>query len=255
MTLLPDAFLTQPLAHRALHDIAAGRPENSRSAILAAVERGYGIEIDVQLSSDGRAMVFHDYALERLTGQSGPLRQRTASELGQIALSGGDGEGIPSLSEVLELVSGRVPLLVEIKDQDGAMGPNVGPLEAAVADDLRGYRGPVAVMSFNPHSVEAFASVSPQTPRGLTTSSYDPSDWPLAQATCVRLREIPDAERLGISFISHEAGDLARPRVAELKGQGLAILCWTIRSPAEEAEARKVAANITFEGYLPEKLT
>lgn len=252
MTPLPDAFLTLPLAHRALHDVAAGRPENSLSAIAAAMEHGYGIEIDVQLSSDGTAMVFHDYALTRLTGLGGALRQRTASELGKIALSGGDGECIPTLAQVLELVSGRVPVLIEIKDQDGAMGPNVGQLEKAVAEDLQGYRGPVAVMSFNPHSVDAFAIASPDTPRGLTTSAYNPTDWPLSEVTCEYLRDIPDAERLKISFVSHEAGDLSRPRVAELKASGCAVLCWTIRSPLEEAEARKVASNITFEGYLAE---
>ena len=129
---LPAAFQTRPIAHRALHDRSDGRPENSRAAIRAAIARGYGIEIDLQLSADGQAMVFHDYALDRLTSARGAIRDRTAEALGAIALTGGD-EGIPTLAEVLAITAGQVPLLVEIKDQDGAMGPDVGPLEQATA--------------------------------------------------------------------------------------------------------------------------
>lgn len=249
MKALPTDFLGPPLAHRGYHDRAAGRPENSRAAFRAAIAAGYGIECDVQLSSDGRAMVFHDYDLRRLTPDSGPLRGRSAAELARIPLRDAD-ETVPTLAEVLDLIGGQVPILVEIKDQDGAMGPDVGPLEAAVAADLAGYRGPVAVMSFNPHSVAAFARAAPEVARGLTTSAWHARDWDTIPAHVrERLRGIPDYERLGASFISHEAKDLARPRVAELKAAGGAVLCWTIRSPEAEAEARRFAHNVTFEGY------
>lgn len=246
---LPDAFLRRPIAHRALHDLAAGRPENGRASVRAAIAAGYGIEIDLQLAADGAAMVFHDYGLTRLTGREGTVRQRTAGDLAAIPLSGGDGETIPRLGDILELVAGQVPLLIELKDQDGAMGDKIGPLEAATAAALEGYPGPVAVMSFNPHSVAEMARLCPDVPRGLTTSGYDPGDWPLNAETCAYLRGIPDFDRVGASFISHEARDLDRPRVAELKAVGTPILCWTIRSPGAEARARQVADNITFEGY------
>lgn len=248
--MLPPAFLARPIAHRALHDAALGRPENSRAAVRAAIAAGYGIEIDVQPSADGVAMVFHDEALDRLTAATGPVNARSASELGQIVLRGGD-EGIPTLAEVLEIVAGRVALLIEIKDQDGQMGERTGPLEAATARDLAGYAGPVAVMSFNPHSVAAMARLAPAIPRGLTTSAWDAADWaPVAPEVCDRLRDIPDYDRTGSCFISHEATDLARPRVADLARAGAAILCWTIRSPQAEARARRIAQNVTFEGYL-----
>ncbi|MCX7645736.1 MAG: glycerophosphodiester phosphodiesterase family protein [Rhodobacteraceae bacterium] len=250
MTPLPRAFLGPPLAHRGYHDRAAGRPENSRAAFAAAIAAGYGIECDVQLSADGRAMVFHDDELDRLTPERGPVRQRGAAELGRIPLRGSDGEGIPTLAEVLRLVAGRVALLVEIKDQDGAMGPAVGALEAAVAADLAGYGGPVAVMSFNPHSVAAFAGHAPDVARGLTTSAWHAKDWEgIPDEVRRRLRGIPDYDRVGASFISHEAKDLGRPRVAELKARGAAVLCWTIRSAEAEAAARRIAHNVTFEGY------
>ena len=197
-------------------------------------------------------MVFHDYDLKRLTARTGPVRQQAAATLSAVPLTGGDGATIPTLSQVLAEVAGRVPLLIEIKDQDGAMGPQVGPLEAAVAAGLSGYEGPVAVMSFNPHSVAAFAAEAPDTPRGLVTCGYDTADWPLSDDTCRRLRDIPDAEALAVDFISHDHTDLDRPRVRDLASAGTPVLCWTIRSPDAEARARRIARNITFEGYLPE---
>lgn len=246
---LPADFLRLPIAHRAYHDRAAGRPENSRAAVRAAVAAGYGIEIDLQLSRDGVPMVFHDETLERLTPRDGWLRDLTAAELAAIPLTGGD-EGIPTLAEVLELVAGQVPLLIELKDQTLRMAETDGRLEAATAAALARYTGPVAVMSFNPHCMAHMARLAPSLPRGITTSAYDPTDWaPLPADICDRLRPIPDYDRVEASFISHEAADLNRPRVADLAAQGAAILCWTIRSPAAEAEARRIAENVTFEHY------
>lgn len=248
---LPAAFLTHPIAHRALHDRAAGRIENSASAIRAAVAAGYAIEVDVQLTADGQAVVFHDDDLPRLTDATGRVCEHTAAALSQIPLRGGT-DTIPTLAQVCALVAGAVPLLVEIKDQDGALGPNVGPLERAVADVLAEYSGPLAVMSFNPHSIAQMAQLAPNLPRGLTTCAFDARDvagLPAAQRQ--QLRDIAMFDAVGASFISHHANDLAAAPVAALQARGVPVLCWTIRSPAQEAAARNVAANITFEGYLP----
>jgi glycerophosphoryl diester phosphodiesterase len=246
---LPKAFLRTPIAHRGFHDRVAGRIENSPSAFRAAIEAGYAIECDIQPALDDTPMVFHDYDLRRLTGQPGRIAGQTPEDLSRITLTDGK-DTIPTLAAVLDLVAGRVPLLIEIKDQDGAMGPDVGALEHAVAAALKGYDGPVALMSFNPHSVAALAKAAPGRPRGLTTSSFRAEDWPLIPAaTRDRLRDIPDYGAVGASFISHEASDLDRPRVADLKARGAAILTWTIRSPEADAAARSIAENVTFEGY------
>lgn len=246
---LSAAFLAAPIAHRAYHDVAAGRPENSRAAVRAAVAAGYGVEIDLQLSRDGVAMVFHDETLERLTPRDGWLRDFDAAELAAIPLAGGD-EGIPTFGDILALVAGRVPLLVELKDQTLRMDETDGRLEAATVAALQGYDGPVALMSFNPHCLAHLARLAPHLSRGITTSAYDPADWaPLPAPVCDRLRPIPDYDRVAASFISHEAADLSNPRVAELASQGATILCWTIKSPEAEAAARRIAANVTFEGY------
>lgn len=218
----------------------------------AAQKARYGIEIDVQLASCGEAVVFHDDRLDRLTAERGPLRTRSARELRRITLAN-SAETIPTLAEVLDLVGGRAPLLVEIKDQDGALGDDVGPLEARVAGLLSGYSGDVAVMSFNPNAVAAFAVAAPAIPRGLTTCGFEADEWPhVPPERRSALAAFSALETLRPGFISHDHRDLARPALTGIRAHGLPVLCWTIRSPEEEQAARAGADNITFEGYLPD---
>lgn len=246
---LPPAFLSVPLAHRGYHDAARRCPENSLSAFGAAIAAGYGIELDVQLSADGQAIVFHDDTLERMTSRRGAIRGNRAADLEAIRLRGSD-DLIPSLPQVLALVAGKVPLLIEIKELLDTMQDTSGRLERAVAQALAHYQGPVAVMSFNPHCMAHMARLAPMIARGITTEDYDPQHCaPIPETVCDELRAIADFDRTESSFISHKASDLGRARVAELKSQGAAILCWTIRSPEAETKARQIADNITFEGY------
>lgn len=245
----PSAFLTTPLAHRGLHDRTAGVIENSRSAIAAAVEAGYGIEIDLQISSDGEAMVFHDDLLDRVTAETGRVNRLSAAALGQIELTDG-GEGIPTLQEVLEIVGGRAPLLVEIKDQSGCLGAVDGRLERRAAHLLATYKGPVALMSFNPCSVVVCAEAAPEIARGRVTDHFSPEEWPgLTADRAAELNRIDDLDRLGASFISHDHRDLSMPAVEAARQSGRHILCWTTKSPAEDKAARQIAENVTFEAY------
>lgn len=240
---LPAAFLARPLAHRGLHDARAGRFENGVSAFRAAAEAGFGIELDVQLSRDGVAMVHHDATLDRLTDRTGPVREFTAEELSRVPL-GGTGDRIETLSTVLDTIGERAPVLVEIK-ADGT-----GDIASAVAEAVEG-RGGVAVMSFDPRCVARLAELAPRVPRGLTTCAFDGPDAPRHPEARTRLAAIADYDAVGACFVSHDHADLAHPRLAELKARGAAILCWTIRSPEAEQAARRIADNITFEGYLP----
>lgn len=251
MTELPHSFIDRPIAHRALHDESAGVVENSMTAILRAMRAGYGIELDLQLSSDGVAMVFHDTTLDRLTHATGPVRGRTARELGDLRLTGSD-DHIATLSDVLETVDGAVPLLLELKDQSGGLGQADADLEGAVALELEGYGGDVALMSFNPFMMAQMRDLAPDLPRGLVTCGFIPSQWPhLPPETCTELRSIASFGQVGARFISHDWTDLGSPRVAELKSQGVPILCWTIRNAQDEVQARRIADTITFEDYLP----
>jgi glycerophosphoryl diester phosphodiesterase len=244
---LSNNFFAQAFAHRGYHSAATA--ENSMAAFHAGIDAGYGIELDIQPSLDGIPMVFHDYSLDRLTKISGPIAKKLASNLDDIKLSGSS-ESIPTLAAVLKMVAGRVPLLIEIKDQDGAHGFNVGPLEKAVCAVLEDYEGDVALMSFNPHSVAACQTYAPNIPRGITTCPYPAKDWPTVPET-VRVAQaaIPDFDRVGACFISHQQDDLTSPHVTNLKLRGVPIFCWTVRSAAMETHARKIADNVTFEGY------
>lgn len=249
--MLPDVFCRIPIAHRALHEVTGGRPENSLVAIQAAIDAGYGVEIDLQLSADGEAMVFHDYDLARLTGETGTVQQRTSAELQKIALTGGRDQTIPTLAQVLHLVAGRVPLLIELKDQDGLMGPNVGRLEAATVAALHGYRGPVALMSFNPHSVATLAQLAPTIPRGLTSGTFAAQGWDILPPDQRKaLRELANFEMTSAYFISHESSDVAYPTVQDLRARGILVFTWTIKSLDQEAKVRPYVDNVTFEGYL-----
>jgi glycerophosphoryl diester phosphodiesterase len=246
---LPESFLRMPLCHRGYHDLSRGIVENSLSSFSAAINAGYGIELDIQLSSDGEAVVFHDDTLDRVAEASGLVIERSAAELRGIRLRQCS-DTIPTFAQALDLVAGRAPLLVELKDQSGTMSATDGRLEAATVAALRGYQGPVALMSFNPETVVRLAEIARGLPRGIVTCSWGEEDAALlGQATCDRLRAIPDYDRSRSSFISHELADLDRPRVADLKAGGAAILTWTVRSPADEQFARRIVHNITFEGY------
>lgn len=245
---LAPGFWARPFAHRGLHAAGRGVVENSRAAVAAAVAAGYGIEIDLQLSADGEAMVFHDDALDRLTTEAGPVRDRGADALGAIRLTGSE-ETIPTLVEILALVDGAAPLLVEIKDQSGDFGPDVGALEARTAEVLRGYAGPAAVMSFNPHSMIWFAGNAPDRPRGIVgCADVDPALPPERRAALADLTEVENA---GADFVSYQWTGLDRPAVAALRARGMPVFCWTIRAPGQAAQALGRCEQITFEGFRP----
>ncbi|MBV0892178.1 phosphodiesterase [Paracoccus sp. Z118] len=247
---LPAGLLSRPIAHRGLH--SPGVPENSMAAFRAAVRAGYAIELDVQPAADGTPLVFHDYDLQRLTGRAGLIWGLSPDQAAGCRLLGTD-ETIPTLSQVLDEVAGRVPLLVEIKDTDGGLGPAVGDLPARVADLLAGHEAEVAVMSFNPHAVAAVHAAAPALPVGLTSCDFAADDWPgVPAARRADYARLADFDRVGASFVSHDHRDLGNPAVVALAARGVPVLCWTIRSPEQEAAARRIARNITFEGYLPE---
>ena len=155
----PDAALLRDYAHRGLH--GGGVPENSLKAFELACEAGYGIELDVQLSRDGHVMVFHDYTLLRMTGRDSLLSELDASELAALSLDGTD-QTIPTLREVLELVDGRVPILVELKGED----TNTALCEK-VAVLLGEYTGPYCLESFNPLLIGHMKKRLPETYCGL----------------------------------------------------------------------------------------
>ncbi len=233
------AFLgAQPYAHRGLHSRQI--PENSRAAFSAAIAIGHGIELDVQAARDGEAMVFHDAKLDRLTHQTGAFADLQAVTLANIKLRGSD-ETIPTLPDILGHVAGRVPILIEVK----TIGDKVGVLCLSVRRALEGYRGPVAIMSFNPAVGRWFAEHAPRFTRGLVITE---SGEPGIIASLKRW----GARRIGLwlakpDFLAYDIRDLPSRFAASQRKRGLVILTWTVRTASDERLALASADEIIYE--------
>ena len=214
-------------AHRGLHTRQI--PENSPSAFAGAIARGLGIECDIQKSADARAIVFHDWELDRLTGEKGPVAGRTADELSRIAIGGG-GDAIPTLDKLLEQVAGQVPLLIEIKSKRERPA---GAVCLAVRRALEGYTGRHAVMSFDPRVSRWFAVHSPLTIRGLVVTEEG------ERGLRGGLRRQMALWHSKPHFLAYDVRDLPSRFAAAQRARGLPVLTWTVRS----AELRERAAS------------
>jgi glycerophosphoryl diester phosphodiesterase len=216
-------------AHRGLH--GNGTVENSPAAFTAAIERGFGIECDVQRSGDGQAMVFHDWELDRLTGASGPVADRTAAALGAIPLTGST-DTIPTLRRVLDLVAGRAPLLIEVKSK---REQRVNALCMAVRRVLEGYRGAHAVMSFDPRVSRWFAEQSPLTVRGLVVTEENARTLP------GNLRRHLALWHARPDFLAYDVRDFPSRFAAAQRARGIPVTSWTVRSLELRARAAEHA--------------
>jgi glycerophosphoryl diester phosphodiesterase len=230
-----DWLKAQPFAHRGLH--GADIVENCRAAFEAAVALGHGIELDVQASRDGEAIVFHDYELRRLTGEPGRVRDRSAAELQAIALAGA-GETIPTLAEIVRLVDSRVPMLIEVK----APTRRVAPLCASVLRAVRDYPGRMAVMSFNPEVGAWFHRHGRGITRGLVVSER------------YRRRRVHAGFERRLSlwrarphFLAYDVESLPSAFAREQRLRGLPVLTWTVRGGEQRARAAAEADQIIYE--------
>lgn len=251
MSRIPPEFWARPFAHRGLH--GPGKPENSLAAIRAAVDAGYGVEFDVQPSADGEAMVFHDYTLDRLTGQTGRTDALSADALGGIGLKGTD-ETIPTLAQVLDLIGGRAAILLEIKDQTGDFGESDGALERRVCEVVRdsGHVGTTAIMSFNPHSLGPVREALPEACRGIVSYDFEhPNDAHVDAARRRELAALSHFDTYGCDFVSYGAASLPTIEAADLRTRGVPVFCWTVRSAEDAARVLRHSDQITFEGYRP----
>ena len=249
------AWLTaRPIAHRGLHARDAGRIENSPAAARAAIERGFAIECDVQPSADGEAMVFHDFRLDRLTGESGRARDRSAAELSQISLTGST-DRIPALPDFLALIGGRVPLVVEIKSAfDGDLR-----LARRTAEIVSASEYPIAIKSFDPdviaHLSENRAALGlANTPLGIVAEAdYTHGEWAaLPREKQAELANFLHFERSRPDFLSWSVSDLPHPTPYLCRaGLGLPVMSWTVRTPEQRAMAARWADQMVFEGFVP----
>lgn len=232
------------VAHRGLHDIGSGVPENSRAAFRAAIAAGYAIECDVRLTGDGVPVVFHDADLKRLTGTEGRADALSADALAKLPLLG-TAETPPLFAEFLDLVAGKVPLLIEIKNY--ANEP-ASPLCDATWAALKAYAGDYAVQSFSPDVVAWFHDHAPQVPRGQIATA--PGDLKaLDEAGRKALAAKLEAGHGAPDFIAYDVKLLPSPLTERAKAQGKPVLTWTVRTDDQRARAAKGADNIIFEGF------
>lgn len=229
------AFLKgQPYAHRGLH--GNGVLENSPAAFEAAIKLSHGIECDVQAAEDGRAFVFHDYELDRLTDRSGSIAKLRAEDIDRIQLKDGHGK-IPRLRETLAQVAGQVPILIELKSRN----LRVGPLCLSVRRALEGYGGKAAIMSFNPLVGAWFRKNADHVVRGLVITEEDSKNW---RGRIARHRNLWTARP---DFLAYDIRDLPSRFAAAQRARGLPIVTWTVRSAEQEKIASKYADEPVYE--------
>jgi glycerophosphoryl diester phosphodiesterase len=246
----PDWLTARPIAHRGLHDAAAGIVENTASAVRAAIARGYGIEVDLQLSADGEAMVHHDAELGRLTEGDSRLDTLTAAELKRVPFLKTN-DHMMTLGELCDLVAGRVPMLLELKSRfDGD-----ARLPARVAAVLDGYGGPAAPMSFDPAQLALLRQKNPLLPRGIIAARYRPHPYWDQMPPWLRRGMgslLPAALTGWPQFVAYAIDDLPAwaPSLARHAFR-LPVLTWVVRTEAERRRAERFADQIIFEGFRP----
>lgn len=231
------------IAHRGLHNDIY--PENSMGAFKNAVAHGLAIELDVHLTKDCRIVVFHDNSLKRMTGVDATLEDFTYEQLTALRLKETD-EKIPLLTEVLKEVSGRVPLVIEIKD-----GSPVGVLEKRLNNLLKSYSGDFCIMSFNPLRVGWFMKNAPEITRGILISKFKKkfglsylkkylTSFGLVHNTLAK----PD-------FIAYDLRSVSMEAIVDAFNNGCPFLSWTAKTEETLEEALKFSKSVIFEGIDP----
>lgn len=242
MNIYDTWLCTKYIAHRGLHD--ENSPENSLSAYKKAIEKDYAIELDVRCLADGTVVCFHDERLGRLTGHDGFISNYTYDDIKDLTLLKSK-EHIPTFDEVLKLVNGQVPLLIEIKNS-GKVG-----FEKYIWKSLSKYKGEYAVQSFNPYSLEWFKINAPHVKRGQLASYFKNEDMSFIKKYTLK-RMMLNKKVSEPNFISYNLEDLPNKYVK--KYSNIPLIGWTIRDAETFIKARKCCDNVIFENVNPEEL-
>lgn len=249
--MLDRSTFIRPIAHRGLHDLGKGVIENTAPAFEAAIARRYGIECDLQPLADGTPVVFHDFTLDRLVEGSGPVAGLGRSAARKLRYRGQDTR-IIWFADFLDLVDGRVPLLVEIKSD---WQPANGKFLKGIAEQVKAYKGPLALMSFDPAVMARMRDLAPATPRGIVSGIYKGAGWwldRLSAERAYRLTNLLESGPVQPSFFSYHVKALPTPVTRFLReGLEIPLFCWTVKTAADRKTAADWSDAPTFEGYLP----
>lgn len=248
MNIFDSWICNKYIAHRGYHDEVS--PENSISSFKKAIDAGYAIEIDVRPLADGTIVVFHDETLGRMTGKDGFISNFTYEDLKDIKLLKSN-ENIPTLKEVLDVVDGQTPLLIEIKNS-GKVG-----FEKDVWKLLSKYKGEYAIQSFNPYSLEWFKIHAPHVKRGQLACFYEKNDLKEQNSDLGFFKRFA-LKRMMLNdkvsephFISYKAANVPNKYVK--KYSDLPLLVWVIRNENQYNRVKKYCDNIIFEDFAPDK--
>lgn len=238
-----DEFIGTRYAHRGLHDDK--KAENSISAFKAAVDHGFGIELDIRLSKDNKLVVFHDDTLDRVCGREGKVRDFTAAELATFKLSGTE-DGIPTFDEVLKVVDGKVPLLVEIKELTNDSAVSLHAIKA-----LSSYKGAFIVESFNPLTVGRVSRAMPEVCCGFLSQNFTKEEKNRKPLYFI-LEHLLFNRICNPSFIAYRHDHHYMPMLKLVRLLGGRTFAWTVRSEAEEMLAYEHGFDaVIFENYIP----
>ena len=223
-------------------------PENSLEAFRLAIEKNYSIEMDIHFTKDFKIIVFHDFFLGRLTTKTGFVFNKNLSYIKKAKLS--NNEKVPTIEEVFNLINGRVPVLLEIK-YSKYIKKNLNMFIKVLAEKLKGYKGPVALMSFNSALIKHIRKRNffGRFPLGLTTS------FPKIESIGSKIKNNKIENEIlsnRLQFISQNWKGIENIRVKRLKKLNIAILSWTITSREIEKSLKGLVDNITFEHYEPD---
>jgi glycerophosphoryl diester phosphodiesterase len=244
MTAKSDWVRQQPFAHRGLHDAAQGIIENTTTAYSRAIKAGVGIECDLQISADGEAMVFHDPELERLTKRVEKLNTLNAAEIKTVEFKG-TADKIQTLSELVEQVGGKVPMLIELKTlRDGSTR-----LVERALEILSAYPGPFGIMSFDPTLIAAAMKIAPDVVRGAVVMPQTEKYW--LRSTAIDGKAAPLLETLNPDFVSYDHRGFPSRFSDGFRDAGKPVVSWTIRDQKTADFAYQHSDQITFEGFTP----
>ncbi len=242
-----EKFKNVRYAHRGLHSEDAA--ENSITAFSRAVEAGYGIELDVRLSRDGELVVFHDPTLDRVTNSTGKVIDKTLAELRELRLLGTE-DCVPTLREVLSVVDGKIPLLIELKEEPGEYGVTEKTLEI-----LKDYKGAYMIESFNPLALARVKKLAPDTVRGFLSQNFGKTElrgfrYFLLEHLFLNVICRPD-------FIAYSHTDANMPIFRFVKAFfRVPCLAWTVESPdADKCALENGFSGVIFQHYKPKTHT
>ncbi len=228
-----DWLLKTPLAHRGLYDQET--PENTLGAFQKAIDHGYGVELDLQMTKDGTVVVFHDYDLGRLLDLKGDILEVDYAFIKEAQVLKTK-EKVPTFIEFLALINGQIPILIEVKEH-----PNIGPTEEKILACLKDYQGDFAIQSEDPKIVEWFLKKAPHYTIGQLAEAIRDDDG-----------EYWNNLNHGVQFFANCIDDINRQRILDVRKK-IPVIMWTVRTQQELVEYQNYYDNYIFEKWRPDK--